>query len=162
MLCDDLEGWGGVGWGVRGEAKEGGDICTHVADSHRRTAETNTTLAWRCTVVSDSSQPHGLRPARLLCPRDSPGRDTGVGCHFLLQGIFLTERWSPCFLGFLTTVPPGKPVPLDCVLKTEVSGPIFCYVLFTAINKKKNQYLPAVCIACFYSLFFPFFIVIGA
>ena len=28
--------------------------------------------------------------ARLLCPWDSPGKNTGVGCHFLLQGIFLT------------------------------------------------------------------------
>ena len=27
--------------------------------------------------------------ARLLCPWDSPGKNTGVGCHFLLQGIFL-------------------------------------------------------------------------
>ena len=32
-------------------------------------------------------------PARLLCPWDSPGKNTGVGCHFLLQGIFLTQ-WS--------------------------------------------------------------------
>ena len=29
-------------------------------------------------------------PARLLCPWDSPGKHTGVGCHALLQGIFLT------------------------------------------------------------------------
>ena len=28
----------------------------------------------------------------LLCPWDSPGRDTGVGCHSLLQGTFLTQR----------------------------------------------------------------------
>ena len=35
---------------------------------------------------SDSSWPHALRPARLLCPWDSPGKSTGVGCHFLLQG----------------------------------------------------------------------------
>ena len=28
----------------------------------------------------------------LLCPQDSPSKDTGVGCHFLLQGIFLTQR----------------------------------------------------------------------
>ena len=34
---------------------------------------------------------HGLKPTRLLCPWDSPGKDTGVGCHFLLQGIFLTQ-----------------------------------------------------------------------
>ena len=35
--------------------------------------------------------PHGLQSARLLCPWDSPGKNTGVGCHFLLQGIFLTQ-----------------------------------------------------------------------
>ena len=34
---------------------------------------------------------HGLKPTRLLCPWGSPGKDTGVGCHFLLQGIFLTQ-----------------------------------------------------------------------
>ena len=33
-------------------------------------------------------QLHGLQPIRLLCPWDSPGKNTGVGCHFLLQGIF--------------------------------------------------------------------------
>ena len=37
------------------------------------------------SVVSDSVQPHGLQPTRLLCPWDSPGKHTGVGCHFLLQ-----------------------------------------------------------------------------
>ena len=31
-------------------------------------------------------QPYGLQPAKLLCPWDSPGKNTGVGCHFLLQG----------------------------------------------------------------------------
>ena len=30
-------------------------------------------------------------PFRLLCPQDFPSKDTGVGCHFLLQGIFLTQ-----------------------------------------------------------------------
>ena len=38
MLCDDLDGWGGR------VAQEGGDICIHIADSLRCTAETNTTL----------------------------------------------------------------------------------------------------------------------
>ena len=33
-------------------------------------------------------RPLGLQPARLLCPWDSAGRNTGVGCHFLLQEIF--------------------------------------------------------------------------
>ena len=34
----------------------------------------------------------GLSPVRLLCPWDFPGENTGVGCHFLLQGIFLTQE----------------------------------------------------------------------
>ena len=41
-------------------------------------------------------QPHGLYPARLLCPWDFPGKNTGEGCHFLHQGIFLTQGWNPC------------------------------------------------------------------
>ena len=45
-----------------------------------------------CSVVSYSLQPRGLQPARLLCPWDSPGKSTGVGCHSPLQGIFLTQR----------------------------------------------------------------------
>ena len=43
------------------------------------------------SVVSDSLRSHGLSPTRLLCPWDSPGKNTGVGSHFLLQGIFLTQ-----------------------------------------------------------------------
>ena len=31
---------------------------------------------------------HGLQPARLLCLWDSPGKNTGVGCHFLSRGSF--------------------------------------------------------------------------
>ena len=34
---------------------------------------------------------HGLLPDRLLCPCNSPGKSTGVGCHSLLQGIFATQ-----------------------------------------------------------------------
>ena len=39
----------------------------------------------------DSLRPHGLWPARLLCPWDFSSKSTGVGCHFLLHGIFLTQ-----------------------------------------------------------------------
>ena len=35
--------------------------------------------------MSDSVQPHRWQATRLLCPWDSPGKNTGVGCHFLLQ-----------------------------------------------------------------------------
>ena len=37
------------------------------------------------SVLSDSVRPHGQQPTRLLCPRASPGENTGVACHFLLQ-----------------------------------------------------------------------------
>ena len=43
-------------------------------------------LSW--SVVSDSLWPHRLQPARLLCHGDSPGKNTGVDCHALLQGIW--------------------------------------------------------------------------
>ena len=36
---------------------------------------------------------------QLLCPWHSPGKNTGVGCHFLLQGIFLTQGSNPGLLG---------------------------------------------------------------
>ena len=47
-----------------------------------------------CSGVSDSLQRHGQQPPRLLCPRDSPGKNTGVGCHALLQGIFADKGWN--------------------------------------------------------------------
>ena len=46
-------------------------------------------------VVSDSLQPYGLEPSKLLCPWDSPGKHTGVGCHALLRGFLLTQGLNP-------------------------------------------------------------------
>ena len=55
-----------------------------------------------------------MEPASLLCPWDSPGKNTEVGCHALLHGIFLTQgsnrhplHWQA---GSLPLGPPGKPV----------------------------------------------------
>ena len=42
-------------------------------------------LLLRRSVVSDSVRPHRRQPTRLPRPWDSPGKNTGVGCHFLLQ-----------------------------------------------------------------------------
>ena len=41
---------------------------------------------------------HGLLPARLLCPWNSPGKVTGMGCHSFLWGIFLTQTLNPALL----------------------------------------------------------------
>ena len=45
--------------------------------------------------MSDSLQPHGLQPAKLLCSWDSPGKNTRVGCHSIIQGMFPTQRSNP-------------------------------------------------------------------
>ena len=45
--------------------------------------------------MSDSLRLHESQHARFLCPWDSPGQNTGVGYHFLLQGIFLTQGLKP-------------------------------------------------------------------
>ena len=63
--------------------------------------ENNDTNVHVCSVVSNSLQLHGEWPARLLCPWDSPDKNTGVGCHFLLQGIFLTQGSNLCLLHLL-------------------------------------------------------------
>ena len=55
-------------------------------------------LLFSSSVVSDSSQPHGLQPTRLLCPWDSPGKKPGASCHFLLQRIFPTQGSNPGLL----------------------------------------------------------------
>ena len=48
------------------------------------------------SVMSDSLRPHGLKSSRFLCLWNFSGKNTGVGSHSLLQGIFLTqvETWS--------------------------------------------------------------------
>ena len=53
-------------------------------------------LMCEVTSVSDSLRPYGLSLAMLLCPWDSPGKNTRVGFHALLQGIFLTQGSNLC------------------------------------------------------------------
>ena len=67
--------------------------------------------------MSDPLRPYGLQPTKLLCPWDSSGKNTGVYCHALLQGIFSTQGSNLhllCLLHWqafsLPLVPPGKPI----------------------------------------------------
>ena len=58
---------------------------------------------WTTVVVVGQSlsqllRPQGLQPTRLLCPWDFPGKNSGVGCHFLLQAIFPTQESNPDLL----------------------------------------------------------------
>ena len=56
---------------------------------------------WSCSAVSDSLQCHGLSPTRLLHLWNFPDKNTGVGFHLLLQGMFLTKRSNPLLLDLL-------------------------------------------------------------
>ena len=91
--------WGSVitqrdGWRQGREASKEGDCVSH-------------------SVMSDSLQPQGLQPTRLLCPWNSPGKNTGVDCHSLLQRNFPTQGSNPGPL-------PRRPI-LYCLSYREVS-----------------------------------------
>ena len=77
------------------------------------------------SVVFVSLQLYGLVAPHLLCQWASPGKNTRVGCHALLQGIFLpgiepASLASPALAGrfFLPLAPPGKPIWLTMNQKT--------------------------------------------
>ena len=96
------------------------------------------------SVISDSLQPHGLLPTRILCPWDSPGKHTAVRCHFLLQGIFPTQRLKLGLLHLLhgqedslPLAPPGKPQNL----KASSSKILFYYCCCCLVT----QSCPTLC-----------------
>ena len=76
-----------------------------------------------CLVVQSCAtlcDPLDCKPTRLLCPWDSPGKNTGVGCMPSSRGIFPTQGSNPCPLhllhwqaGSLPSAPPGKPSSLS-------------------------------------------------
>ena len=57
-------------------------------------------------------QPHRRQPTSLRCPWDFPDKNSGVGCHFLLQGVFLTWGSNPCFLCLLNWQADSLPLSL--------------------------------------------------
>ena len=69
--------------------------------------------------MSDSVRPHRQQPTRLPCPWDSPGKNTGVGCHFLLQVMKVkseSEGAQSC---------PTLHDPMDCSLPGSSAHGIF-------------------------------------
>ena len=62
------------------------------------------------SVMSNSVRPHRQQPTRLLHPWDSPGKNTGVGCHFLLQCMKVKSESE------VTQSSPTLSNPMDCSL----------------------------------------------
>ena len=82
--------------------------------------------------------------ARLLCPWDFPGKNTGVVCHFLLQGIFLTQGLNLsllCLLHWqldsLPPIPSGKPLSI-CKLPYSPNNHNDQQSVIVSILKEKN------------------------
>ena len=83
-----------------------------------------THCCWVTSVISDSVRPHRQQPTRLPRPWDSPGKNTGVGCHFLLQCMKVKIE-SEVAQSYLT---PSDPV--DCSLPgSSVHGIVQARVL---------------------------------
>ena len=124
--------------------------CVHVPYAIEAKAHFLVLCVLSCSVESSTLRPHGLQPARLLCPWDCPGKDTGVGCHFLLQGIFPTQGLNPYLTAlagrFFTTEPPGERAgkgSWKCYSKNPTDSPASSQALSLLIspellkNKKK-------------------------
>ena len=63
---------------------------------------------------------------------DSPGRNTGVGCHFLLQGIFLTQGLNPCLLHWQAgSLPLGATG--EALYMTQITQKVFFSPLFSVL-----------------------------
>ena len=90
---------------------------------------------------------HGLQPTRLLCPWDFSGKNTAVGCHFLLHRIFLIQRSnsSCCTEGrFFTTELPGslcssQIFPFENILPKERISPKFLG-MYLAVPRSGPRY----------------------
>ena len=77
-------------------------VYSHKGIIHGRKASICLSCCFCCFLASKSYptllQPHRLYPSRLLCQWNFPGKDPGVGCHILLQGIFQTQGLNPHLL----------------------------------------------------------------
>ena len=98
------------------------------------------------SVMSNSLQTHGLEPTRFHCPRNFPGKNTGLGCHFLLQEIFPTQRLNlglphcrPCRqMLYHLSHPPGRSKELFRFSSVAQSCPTLC--------KPMNRSMPGLLI----------------
>ena len=82
---DELAGWKEILVVIVNQEREA--VCiSFTRQKPQVSAHTNAAMCcWVTSVVSDSVRPQRRQPTRLPHPWDSPGKNTGVGCHFLLQ-----------------------------------------------------------------------------
>ena len=99
-----------------------------VSDSFRSQGLQHTILLcpWKMSEVAQSCLTLcNPMPFRLLHPSDFPGKNTEVSCHFLLQGIFLTQGSNTDLLHCRQTLPfepPGNPLSMEFSTKNTEAG----------------------------------------
>ena len=98
-------------------------------------------------VVSNSSRPHGLQPFKPLCHWNFTGKNTGVGFHFLLQGIFLTQGLNLSLAS--SALAGGFLIPSDTweALLSKQSVIIFFFLIPESLQSPKfypQSFLPLV------------------
>ena len=115
---------------------------------------------WSRSVVSNSVRPHWWHPSRLPRPWDSPGRNTGVGCHFLLRCMKVkseSEVAQPCptLSDPMDCSPPGFSIHGICQAGVLEWVAIACYFFVDIIIFKKNIFgkFPTVIL---FQIFLPF------
>ena len=96
-LTQVLEGKSGCGREQMARSRAGMGAVRKQVQQERRVLVTRT-AGGRAEKEMSYIQPHRPQPSRLLCPWDSPGKNTGVGSHSFLQGIFLTQGLNPGLL----------------------------------------------------------------
>ena len=106
--------------GLKGEIHTRSVGLSSVQGSHNKNRRLPYSICAVCAQLCPTLRHHGLHHIRLLCPWNFPGKNTGVSCCFLLQGIFLTQESNLCLLHWqvdsLPLVPPWKPLLWSIIL----------------------------------------------
>ena len=101
-----------------------------------------------CVLCPTLCDPMDLQPMRVLCPWDFPGKNTGVLCHFLLQGILPgiepMSFASPALADrFFTTVPCGRPIETQSIKnKRQLSYSFILHYFFWLCVHSQRWCLP--------------------
>ena len=85
--------------------------------------------------MSESLQLHGLYPNKLLCPWNFLGKNTGLGCYFLLQGIFLAQRLNLHLLHWQ----------VDSLLLSHLGSLHWAHLAFSVQSSSVTQSCPTLC-----------------
>ena len=93
--------------------------------------------------MSDSLQPYGQQPTRLLCPQDSLGKNTGVGCHFLLHTVISLSLIFLMFMAFLWSAFSSFFLHQNLILNTPEPTPCWAFSFSWVLNIPSDVTFPS-------------------